>query len=147
MLQSPFKNYDEFKELFVAKNADGTTRRKNGILLALYKSKEIRVAIKCGVLRWPGVHSVYDIDSMPDLYTILDRHIRKFGINEVQNRYYERNGGWYEVRICGVCYASDMYSTDGRDGICVDLSYKKNGEPDYSFYRYRNEKRGGGCSR
>lgn len=143
MLQSPFKNYDEFKELFVAKNADGTTRRKNGILLALYKSKEIRAFIKCGGLRWPGVHSVYDIASMPDLYTILDRHIRKFGINEVRNRYYDKKGGWYEVKICGVDYASDTYSTDGRDGICVDLSYKKNGEPDYSFYRYRNEKREG----
>ncbi len=143
MLQSPFKNYDEFKELFVAKNADGTTRRKNGILLAFYKSKEMRYAIKCGVLRWPSVHGVYDIASMPDLYTILDRHIRKFGTNDVRNRYYDKQGGWYEVKICGTAYASDMYSTDGRDGICVDLSYKKNGEPDYSFYRYRNEKRDG----
>ena len=143
MLQAPFKNYDEFKELFVAKNADGTSRRKNGILLAFYKSKAMRDAIKYGVLRWPAVHSVYDVDSMPDLYTILDRHIRKFGIADVRNRYYDKQGGWYEVRICGLDYASDMYSTDGRDGICVDLSYKKNGEPDYSFYRYRNEKREG----
>lgn len=144
MLQAPFKNYDEFKELFVAKNADGTSRRKNGILLAFYKSKAMRDAIKSGVLRWPGVRSVYDISTMATLYDVLNRHIRKYGTNDVRERYYAKEGGWYEVRICGTDYASDMYSTDGRDGICVELAFKKDGvTPDYSFYRYRNEKREG----
>lgn len=126
MLQSSFKNYDEFKELFVAKNADGTTRRKNGILLAFYKGKEMRKYLRDV---WPEV-DVKSIKSVGSLYTLMKRIIRQ----ESEKYWYNHSGVWY-VRLMDETYYSDKYTTDGHDGICID--------GDISAYRYQNMEREG----
>jgi hypothetical protein len=41
MINMPFKNYDEFKELFVKTDNNGKKRRVNGVLLSWLKSKEV----------------------------------------------------------------------------------------------------------
>ena len=125
MLQSSFKNYDEFKELFVAKNADGSTRRKNGILLAFYKGKEMRKYLRDV---WPEV-DVKSIKSVGSLYTLMKRIIK-----HESEKYWETHSTW-NVRIMDDTYYSDKYQTDGHDGICID--------GDISAYRYQNMERDG----
>ena len=125
MLQSSFKNYDEFKELFVAKNADGSTRRKNGILLAFYKGKEMRKYLRDF---WPGV-DVASIKSVGALYVLMKRIIK-----HESERYWYNHSSWC-VQIMDDNYYSDKYQTDGHDGICID--------GDISAYRYQNMEREG----
>lgn len=125
MLNSSFKNYDEFKELFVAKNADGTTRRKNGILLAFYKGKEMRKYLRDV---WPEVDAK-SIKSVGSLYTLMKQIIK----SESEKYWYNHRA--YLVQIMGDSYYSDKYQTDGHDGICID--------GDLSAYRYQNMEREG----
>lgn len=125
MLNSSFKNYDEFKELFVAKNADGSTRRKNGILLAFYKGKEMRKYLRDV---WPEV-DVKSIKSVGSLYTLMKRIIK-----HETDKWWESHSTW-SVRIMDETYYSDKYQTDGHDGICID--------GDLSAYRYQNMEREG----
>lgn len=125
MLNSSFKNYDEFKELFVAKNADGSTRRKNGILLAFYKGKEMRKYLRDV---WPEV-DVKSIKSVGSLYTLMKRIVKY-----ESDKWWESHSTW-SVRIMDETYYSDKYQTDGHDGICID--------GDISAYRYQNMEREG----
>lgn len=125
MLNSSFKNYDEFKELFVAKNADGSTRRKNGILLAFYKGKEMRKYLRDV---WPEVDAK-SIKSVGSLYTLMKQIVRQ------ESEKYWFNNRAYLVRIMENSYYSDKYQTDGHDGVCID--------GDLSAYRYQNMEREG----
>lgn len=122
MLHSIIKNYDEFKEMFTAKNADGTTRRKNGILLSFYKSKEMR--------EWFGMDVMNSVRTVSGMYTLL------YGaIQEASCCWWNPNGRTYNVNIMGKEFHSPMYATDGHNGVCVD--------GDLSAYRYENKERGG----
>ena len=126
MLHTSFKNYDEFKELFVAENADGSTRRKNGILLSFYKSKEMRKKF--------GIPGIFHITSMADMFNYLDTLIREEGDIEVNARYRRAEIDFRgSINLFDWWYRSDNYETDGHNGICVD--------GDVRAYRYKNIKR------
>lgn len=119
MLHSSFKNYDEFKELFVAKNSNGTTRRKNGVLLAFLKSKAMRERF-----------DISQVTTMNQMFNLVDDAIWQDGRSKVLKSL-ER---FYSIRLMdGREYASNIYETDGQEGICID--------GDFSAYRYVNKER------
>ena len=119
MLHSSFKNYDEFKELFVAKNSNGTTRRKNGVLLAFLKSKAMRERF-----------DVSQVKTMNQMFCLVDDAVWQDG----RSKFFHSGKRYYAIRLMdGREYASDIYETDGREGICID--------GDISAYRYVNKER------
>ena len=106
MLHSSFKNYDEFKELFVAKNSNGTTRRKNGVLLAFLKSKAMRERF-----------DVSQVKTMNQMFCLVDDAVW----GEGWKKRYESGERYYTIRLMeGREYASNIYETDGQEGICID---------------------------
>lgn len=125
MLTTPFKDYNEFKELFVGTKANGEIRRKNGVLLSFIKSKDVRkfLSEKTG-------YSVAQINNMAMLYDVcndlLSVYSRKW--STLASRY-------YVVTVGGKTYYSDKYRTDGRNGVRVD--------GDLSYFRYQNMERNG----
>lgn len=125
MLNSVIKNYDEFKELFVRKNADGTESRKNGILLAFHKSKAMRDFLK----REYPYTKVAEITTVSGMYSELKKIILR------ENSWWAREHCSYPLNIMGSEYRSDKYQTDGRNGVCID--------GDHSAYRYQNMERDG----
>lgn len=110
-----FKDYKEFKELFVRE--DGT--RKNRILLAFLKSKDIRdYCMQSEVLK-----DAYEkVNSMGEMFNLCNKLIIASG------------RGYYYINIMGASYNNKLYSTDGKEGICVD--------GDISSIRYCNIERG-----
>lgn len=113
MMQFGFGNYDGFREIFVRE--DG--RRKNGILLSLFKNKEIR--------RWARenkkLKAMLNIKSMGELYTFCDELVMSTSQNNP-----------YSISILDKYYRSNRYETD-RNGVCED--------GDFTSYRYRNMER------
>lgn len=119
MLHSSFKNYDEFKELFVAKNSNGTTRRKNGVLLAFLKSKAMRERF-----------DISKVTTMNQMFNLVDDAVWQDGRSE----FFHSGKRYYAIRLMdGREYASNIYETDGHEGICID--------GDISAYRYVNKER------
>lgn len=111
----PFKNYDEFKELFVRE--DG--KRKNKVLLDYLKSREVRSFI---VNR--GYSSQFCAPtSMAQLKAYVSQLIRA-----------TRHFGPI-VWIMGDPYSTPEFESDGNAGICED--------GDFTCYRYYNRTRGG----
>ena len=112
-MQFGFGNYDGFCEIFVRE--DG--RRKNGILLSLFKNKEIR--------RWARenkkLKKMLNIKSMGELYTFCDDLVRSTSLDYP-----------YVINILDKYYRSNKYETD-RNGVCED--------GDFTSYRYRNIER------
>ena len=131
MLQTPFKNYDGFKELFVASKDGEYSRRKNGILLAFHKSKEMRKFMRDN---YPTINMA-DVCNMNALYECCMNLIRIESARAASNA--DSSVRWYPVRIMddNNPYFSETYQTDGKNGICVDGSF--------SYYRYQNMKREG----
>jgi len=129
MLQTPFKNYEGFKELFVASKDGEFSRRKNGILLAFHKSKEMHKFMR---EHYPAIN-LADVCNMNALYEFCTHIIRL----ESARAAFESPADWYPVRIMDDKnpYFSETYQTDGKNGICVDGSF--------SYYRYQNMKRDG----
>lgn len=113
MMQFGFGNYDGFREIFVRE--DG--RRKNGILLSLFKNKEIR--------RWARenkkLKAMLNIKSMGELYTFCDELVMLTSRNNP-----------YSINILDKCYYSNKYATD-KNGVCED--------GDFTSYRYLNVER------
>lgn len=112
-MQFGFGNYDGFREIFVRE--DG--RRKNGILLSLFKNKEIR--------RWARenkkLKAMLNIKSMGELYTFCDELVMLTSLDNP-----------YSINILDKYYRSNKYETD-RNGVCED--------GDFTSYRYRNIER------
>lgn len=109
MLTFSFKNYDEFKELFVRE--DG--KRKNKVLLAAYKDKVLRKVLQ---------DNFYNTDSRlfrdtERLYEIIWSLLRT-----------DFNGRTY-IKILGNEVWNDKYANDN-DGICFD--------GDFTAIRYYN---------
>lgn len=137
MFTTPFKNYDEFKELFVRVKDNGETARKNGVLLTFLKSRSMRPYLE----RYG--YSAKDFNSMAALYTIMKDIVYQASWNSYSscdgdsscNKGWSREKLGYIVKIMGRDYVSDTYETDGKDGICVD--------GDLAGYRYVNKEREG----
>ena len=109
-----FKDYKEFKELFVRE--DGT--RKNRILLAFLKSKDVRDYCT----QANGIKSLYEkVNSMGEMFNFCNKQICR------------SSRGCRCVNIMNAQYANSIYSTDGKEGICVD--------GDISSIRYFNHER------
>lgn len=135
MIYFPFKNYEEFKELFgVNEHGNGAKSRNNKILLSLFKSKALlhayasrKETYKRGdrgryvgnrykvYTRWlycledlPYHTLWYDISTMGGLYRSVMNALRTYDHK-------------YSVRINGdlVC-ESDVYATDAFEGLCED---------------------------
>lgn len=105
----PFKDYEQFKELFVRE--DG--RRKNAVLLKFVMSKDVR--------HWCIEHDyvrALRIKSMPELRSFVLRMMRN----------YPKRGCRYSVEFMDDWYYSDEFYSDSNKGICEDR--------DYRAYRY-----------
>lgn len=126
MITTSFKNYDEFKELFVATNNKGEARRKNGILLSFIKSKEVRKYLR---ENQPSVQ-LSEFSNMANLFSYCKEFVRyestRFALDHAPH---------YCIDILDDRYFSDKYAMDGHDGICVD--------GDCAAYRYQNMEREG----
>lgn len=115
----PFRNYEDFKELFVRE--DG--RRKNAVLLAWYKSKPMLDWIRKKMEREGSYAALelsrgFTLKSMEALksYVIwLMKSYIDYGRSAyMSDTIWIYNRGWF---------ASDMYRTD-RDGLCLDRDYR-----------------------
>lgn len=100
MLHTNFKDYNEFKELYVRE--DG--KRKNAVLLAFTTSKEL--------FKWyqkrQRLDLFFKIRSMNDLFQEL--------LTRITNTSY----GDYSIEIDGWRFHSDIYRMDGQKGLCFD---------------------------
>lgn len=112
MLYYKFKNYEEFKELFgIVKHGNGNKSRKNKILLAFIKNKELlHNAVVSG--DYTLLH-ISDITTMKN--TVIEKIIRSGGEDETLS---------YCVNLIGKTYYSSTYGTDGNKGLCEDGDMK-----------------------
>lgn len=135
MLQSSFKNYDEFKELFVRAKANGETTRRNGVLLAFLTSKAVWDYIKSNESdirsRYFDVPTRAELNSMGALYSVV-KNLMAYADAKLL---YTTSECLWEVTIIDRTYYSNKYAADGKKGICID--------GDFSAYRYQNQDRGG----
>ena len=127
MLQTSFKNYDEFKELFVRTKDNGETCRKNGVLLTFLKSKELWAFFRDNYPRTNRGEFKAMADLYPYMKSVIERESRLWA------KSYE--GSFWNITIIGRDYYSNTYAMDGRSGICVD--------GDFGGYRYKNMQREG----
>ena len=107
----PFKNYEEFKELFVRE--DGC--RKNAVLLKFLMSKDVRK---------------YCIETR-QYYALKFRtmsELKDFVIERMRYGGYKSDHG-YSIRFLGWNYYNSEFYSDGSYGLCEDR--------DYRSYRYR----------
>lgn len=109
MLEFAFKNFDEFKELFVREDK----RRKNAVLLAFLKDRVIRDYLKENYVR-----GLFTINTMQALRQFCDSEIITSGRGDCIIKVDERK------------WRCDNYDYDDQEGICEDR--------DYRAYRYRS---------
>lgn len=114
MLEFAFKNFDEFKELFVREDK----RRKNAVLLAFLKDRVIRDYLKENYVR-----GLFTINTMQALRQFCDAEIMSSG----------RGDGRIKVGP-NIYWRCENYHYDDQEGICEDR--------DYRSYRYRNMSEG-----
>ena len=127
MLQTSFKNYDEFKELFVRTKDNGETCRKNGVLLTFLKSREL----------WAFFRDNYPCTKRGEFKAMADLYPYMKSVIECESRLWAKRyeGHFWNITIIGRDYYSNTYAMDGRSGICVD--------GDFGGYRYKNMQREG----
>ncbi len=108
MLYYKFKNYEEFKELFgIKEHGNGVKSRKNKILLAFLKSRELlRNATRS------GDYELLHISSMAELKQTVLHHIIASGEAD--------ENLCYRVHLNGKTFYSATYETDDYKGICED---------------------------
>ncbi|MFR9546252.1 MAG: hypothetical protein SNJ29_11840, partial [Rikenellaceae bacterium] len=112
MLYYNFKNYEEFKELFgFQKHNNGNKSRKNKILLAYLKNKELLHEATTS-----GDFSLLHISSMVELKQLVTQEITDSGASDESLP--------YQVNLLGKVYKSSKYETDEYRGICEDSDYK-----------------------
>ena len=122
MLYYQIQNYDEFKHIFgIVKHGDGTSGRKNKVLLAYLKDKRLlHEAVTSN--RYGLLH----ITDMAGLEATMEREIRRSGDGSP--------GLPYRLVLMGKTYHSAVYETDSNEGICED--------GDTKAVRYVNRKTG-----
>lgn len=102
----PFKNYEEFKELFVRE--DG--RRKNAVLLRFLMSKDVRkYCIET------GLYYALKFRTMSEL--------KDFVIDRMRYGGYKADDG-YSINFLGWNYYNAEFYSDGSRGLCEDRDYK-----------------------
>lgn len=108
MLSYPFKNYEEFKELFgITEHGNGVKSRKNRILLSYLKQPGLLKKV-----RESGDDSLINICSMAELRQVMLDHIQQSGKDDASLP--------YEMQIKNYSFWSDKYRTDGKRGITLD---------------------------
>lgn len=107
-----FKNYEEFKSLFIRE--DG--KKKNTVLLNMWRDREFMKFIRLE----PMYNALRRVNNMADLMYMCDLFVRTTA-----------NGG-QRIDLMGHCYYNDIYSTS-EGGICAD--------GDMRSYRYYNKER------
>jgi hypothetical protein len=107
MIYYNFKNYEEFKELFgVIEHGNGVKSRKNKILLALYKDKNLLHQYA------EGRTNLLDINNLTILKTAL--------LNRMQWQNLRKEGAHFTMCLNGRVFFSDSYETDDMCGLCED---------------------------
>lgn len=108
MLSYPFKNYEEFQELFgITEHGNGVKSRKNRILLSYLKQPGLLKKV-----RETGDYSLVNIHSMAELRQVMLDHIQQSGKDDVALP--------YEMQLKDYSFWSDKYRTDGKKGITLD---------------------------
>lgn len=115
MMQFGFKDYNEFKGIFVRE--DG--RRKNGVLLSFFKNKDVRKFAR----DMKQLRKFLNIKSMAELFAVCDEFVRNTA------------RGGYTINILGKSYYNEKYLSDNFNGVCDDM--------DFTAYRYKNMERDG----
>lgn len=109
MLYYNFENFEEFKELFgIVNHGNGAKNRKNKILLAYIKNKEL-----LHEARVTNDYTLLHISSMSELKQKMKERIIESGKDKK-----------YKVQLINDTYHSDLYETDNRSGICEDGDIK-----------------------
>lgn len=105
MLYPPFDDHIQFKELFgIIQHSNGVKSRKNLILLKYIKTAAIRKLAMS-----TGDYSILDIKNMAQLKKyVLDRLTQNEGDAK------------YELNLINYNFHSNLYSTDSRQGSCID---------------------------
>ena len=117
MLYYKFKNYDEFKNIFgTQKDENGTSGRRNKILLAHLKDKELLHRVAIGEIN----KILIRVTNLVDLKNILITEIAEEG--SLQH--------YHKLNLNGATFWSSKYSTDDFKGLCED--------GDLSAIRYYN---------
>ena len=107
MIYYPFKNYDEFKEMFgMVEHGNGVKSRKNKILLSLFKSKNLLHRYATGS-RIPLGINWYAVNDMASLKWSTMTSI-------------ENCSQGYQLRLNGRTFRHPNYRTDDFYGICED---------------------------
>lgn len=108
MLYYNFKNYDEFQNLFgIVKHENHTQSRKNRILLAYLKNKEL-----LHQAAESNDYSLLHIGDMTELEKKMEKEIIKSGN--------EDEALPYELHLMDRTYHSAVYETDEYLGLCED---------------------------
>lgn len=112
MIAFDFEGYEGFKVRFgMVEHGNGTKSRRNKILLAYIKNKNlIREA------RLSGDYSLLHISNMIDLKKILFERIMESGGSDL------RLG--YQVKLINYTFYSSKYETDEQNGLCEDGDFK-----------------------
>lgn len=112
MLYYKFQNYEEFKSIFgIQYHGNGSKNRKNKILLAYIKNRELlHEAVKTNDF------TLLHISNIPDLKQEMKKRIKQSGLRSSKMP--------HQVHLNGETYYSHIYSTDKNNGLCEDGDYK-----------------------
>ncbi len=106
MLYYPFKNYEEFKELFgVTTHSNGAKSRRNKILLNYLKQPNLLAQA-----RESGDNTLINITSMSQLKQVITDLLAR------KSRVYNN----YRCNIMDQVWCSDSYELDDYNGLCED---------------------------
>lgn len=109
MLYYDFTDYEDFKERFgIIHHGNGTKNRKNKILLAYIKNKDLLHQARVN-----NDYSLLHISSMSELKQVMMKRVQDSGIEKR-----------YPVRLINDIFMSDQYSTDDNLGLCEDGDFK-----------------------
>ena len=105
MLYYQFDNYEEFQAYFgIVEHGNGEKSRKNKILLAYLKNKDL-----LHQARITNDYTLLHISSMSQLKEVMTQRIIKSGQDKK-----------YTVQLINTTYNSDIYETDIMEGLCED---------------------------
>jgi len=109
MLYYNFIDYQDFQEKFgIVHHGNGAKNRKNKILLAYIKNKEL-----LHQARITNDYSLLHISSMSELKQVMFDRIIIGGFNKK-----------YQVQLINYSFGSDLYQTDDYHGLCEDNDFK-----------------------
>ena len=109
MLYYDFMDFEDFKDRFgIIRHGNGAKNRKNKILLAYIKNKEL-----LHQARLTNDYSLLHISSMSELKQVMLERIKVSGF-----------GKKYQVQLINDTFGSDCYQTDEYHGLCEDHDFK-----------------------